>query len=60
MATRLPPLNALRAFEAAARHLSFEKAGDEIFSLPLSPAHSDEDIGDVVAALRRVHASLTG
>lgn len=27
---RLPPLNALRAFEAAARHLSFEKAGDEI------------------------------
>jgi len=27
---RLPPLNALRAFEAAARHLNFEKAGDEI------------------------------
>jgi LysR family glycine cleavage system transcriptional activator len=27
---RLPPLNSLRAFEAAARHLSFEKAGDEI------------------------------
>ena len=27
---RLPPLNALRAFEAAARHLSFERAGDEI------------------------------
>ena len=27
---RLPPLNALRAFEASARHLSFEKAGDEI------------------------------
>jgi len=37
-----------------------EKAGDEIFSMPLSPAHSDEDIGDAVAALRRVHASLTG
>jgi dTDP-4-amino-4,6-dideoxygalactose transaminase len=37
-----------------------EKAGDEIFSVPLSPAHSDEDIGDAVAALRRVHASLTG
>jgi dTDP-4-amino-4,6-dideoxygalactose transaminase len=35
-----------------------ERAGDEIFSLPLSPAHSDEDIADVVAALRRVHASL--
>lgn len=27
---RLPPLNAVRAFEAAARHLNFEKAGDEI------------------------------
>jgi hypothetical protein len=27
--------------------------------LPLSPAHSDEDIGDAVAALRRVHASLS-
>jgi dTDP-4-amino-4,6-dideoxygalactose transaminase len=37
-----------------------ERAGAEIFSLPLSPAHSDEDIDDVVAALRRVHASLTG
>jgi dTDP-4-amino-4,6-dideoxygalactose transaminase len=37
-----------------------EKAGDEIFSMPLSPAHSDEDIGDAVAALRRVHASLSG
>jgi dTDP-4-amino-4,6-dideoxygalactose transaminase len=37
-----------------------EKAGDEIFSLPLSPAHSDDDIADVIAALRRVHASLTG
>ena len=32
-----------------------ERAGDEILSLPLSPAHSDEDIADVVAALRRVH-----
>ena len=35
-----------------------ERAGAEILSLPLSPAHSDEDIADVVAALRRVHASL--
>ncbi|QCI69446.1 transcriptional regulator GcvA [Phreatobacter stygius] len=26
----LPPLTALRAFEAAARHLNFERAGDEI------------------------------
>src|SRR5438105_9614500 len=37
-----------------------EKAGDEIMSLPLSPAHSDADIGDAVAALQRVHARFTG
>jgi LysR family glycine cleavage system transcriptional activator len=30
MVRRLPPLNALRAFEAAARHLSFTKAADEL------------------------------
>jgi dTDP-4-amino-4,6-dideoxygalactose transaminase len=33
-----------------------ERAGDEILSLPLSPAHSDEDIHDVVDAIRRIHA----
>jgi LysR family transcriptional regulator, glycine cleavage system transcriptional activator len=27
---RLPPLTSLRAFEAAARHLNFDKAGDEL------------------------------
>jgi dTDP-4-amino-4,6-dideoxygalactose transaminase len=32
-----------------------ERAGDEIMSLPLSPAHSDDDIADVIAALRRLH-----
>ena len=37
-----------------------EKAGAEVLSLPLSPAHSDEDIADAVAALRRVHARLVG
>lgn len=31
---RLPPLNALRAFEAAARHLSFTKAADELNVTP--------------------------
>jgi dTDP-4-amino-4,6-dideoxygalactose transaminase len=35
-----------------------ERAGAEILSLPLSPAHSDDDIADVIAALARVHASL--
>jgi dTDP-4-amino-4,6-dideoxygalactose transaminase len=37
-----------------------ERAGDEILSLPLSPAHSDEDIADVIAALRRVHERFAG
>jgi dTDP-4-amino-4,6-dideoxygalactose transaminase len=36
-----------------------EKAGDEVLSLPLSPAHSDEDIEDAIDALRRVHAGFT-
>ncbi|MAI90760.1 transcriptional regulator GcvA [Ponticaulis sp.] len=31
---RLPPLNALKAFEAAARHLSFTKAADELDVTP--------------------------
>ena len=31
---RLPPLNALRVFESAARHLSFTKAADELHVTP--------------------------
>ncbi|HEY8566435.1 MAG TPA: transcriptional regulator GcvA [Beijerinckiaceae bacterium] len=34
MKRRLPPLNAVRAFEAAARHLSFLKAADELSVTP--------------------------
>jgi dTDP-4-amino-4,6-dideoxygalactose transaminase len=37
-----------------------ERAGNEVLSLPLSPAHSDDDIADVIAALRRVHERFTG
>jgi dTDP-4-amino-4,6-dideoxygalactose transaminase len=36
-----------------------ETAGEEILSLPLSPAHSEEDVDDAIAALRRVHARFT-
>jgi dTDP-4-amino-4,6-dideoxygalactose transaminase len=36
-----------------------ERAGDEVLSLPLSPAHSDDDIADVISALRRVHERFT-
>jgi LysR family glycine cleavage system transcriptional activator len=34
MSYRLPPLNGLRAFEAAARHLSFQRAADELCVTP--------------------------
>ena len=37
-----------------------ERAGEEILSLPLSPAHSDDDIADATDVLRRVHARFTG
>jgi dTDP-4-amino-4,6-dideoxygalactose transaminase len=36
-----------------------ERAGGEVLSLPLSPAHSDEDVADAIAALRRIHARFT-
>jgi dTDP-4-amino-4,6-dideoxygalactose transaminase len=36
-----------------------ERAGAEVLSLPLSPAHSDDDVGDAIDALRRVHARFT-
>lgn len=34
MGCRLPPLNSIRAFEAAARHSSFTRAADELFVTP--------------------------
>jgi dTDP-4-amino-4,6-dideoxygalactose transaminase len=37
-----------------------ERAGREVLSLPLSPAHSNEDIADAIDALGRVHARFTG
>jgi dTDP-4-amino-4,6-dideoxygalactose transaminase len=37
-----------------------ERAGGEVLSLPLSPAHSDHDIADAIDALRRVHARFSG
>jgi dTDP-4-amino-4,6-dideoxygalactose transaminase len=37
-----------------------ERAGSEVLSLPLSPAHSDSDIADAIEALSRVHARFTG
>ena len=39
MMKRTPPLNALRAFEVAARHLSFTKAADELFVTQAAVSH---------------------
>jgi dTDP-4-amino-4,6-dideoxygalactose transaminase len=36
-----------------------ERAGSEVLSLPLSAAHTDDDVADVIAALERVHRRLT-
>ncbi|GAA6173207.1 transcriptional regulator GcvA [Colwellia sp. KU-HH00111] len=39
MASRLPPLNALRAFDASARQLSFTRAADELFVTQAAVSH---------------------
>lgn len=39
MVRRLPPLNALKAFEAAARHLSFTKAAEELYVTQAAVSH---------------------
>lgn len=39
MASRLPPLNALKAFEASARQLSFTKAAEELFVTQAAVSH---------------------
>ena len=46
MSYRLPPLNALRAFEAAARHLSFKKAADELAVTPTAVSHQLRGLED--------------
>jgi dTDP-4-amino-4,6-dideoxygalactose transaminase len=55
------PVHTLSAYrDLGTRELPVaERAGGEVLSLPLSPAHSDDDIADAVAALSRVHARLT-
>src|SRR5690242_13343938 len=42
----LPPLNALRAFEAIARHLSFAKAADELHVTPAALSHQIRALED--------------
>ncbi len=60
MAQRLPPLNALRAFEAGARHLSFTKAAAELHVTQAAVSHQvkalEEDLG--VKLFRRLTRKL--
>jgi DNA-binding transcriptional LysR family regulator len=60
MARRLPPLNALRAFEAAARHLSLTRAADELGVTQAAVSHQvkalEAQLG--VALFRRLTRGL--
>jgi LysR family glycine cleavage system transcriptional activator len=67
--TRLPSLNALRAFEAVARHLSFARAADELFVTKAAVAQQvrqlEEEIGAPLVerlgrGLRLTEAGLAG
>lgn len=42
----LPPLNALRAFEAAARHLSMSRAAEELHVTPAAVSHQVKGLED--------------
>ena len=59
-AARLPPLNALRAFEAAARHLSFKKAAREMHVTAGAVSHQVKLLEDHlgVALFRRLTRAL--
>lgn len=46
MAYRLPSLNALRVFEAAARHMSFKRAAEELAVTPTAVSHQIRGLED--------------
>ena len=60
MSERLPPLSALRTFEAAARHLSFTRAADELHVTQAAVSHQiralEEHLG--VRLFRRLNRRL--
>ena len=60
MARPLPPLNALRAFEAAARHLSFTRAAAELNVTPAAVGHQVKALEDLlgVRLFRRLTRAL--
>lgn len=61
MNRRLPSLNALRAFEAAARHLSFTRAAEELHVTQAAISHQikalETDLG--IPLFQRVNRTLT-
>jgi LysR family glycine cleavage system transcriptional activator len=46
----MPPLNSLRAFEAAARHLNFSRAADELSVTPGAVSQQIQNLEDYVGA----------
>jgi LysR family glycine cleavage system transcriptional activator len=59
MARPLPPLNALRAFEATARHLSFTQAAEELSVTPAALSHQIKGLEDFLGQrlfVRKVRA----
>lgn len=48
MRRRLPPLRALHAFEAAARHLSFARAADELGVTPAAVSQQIKQLEDIL------------
>jgi len=60
MSNRYPPLNALRAFEVAARHLSFTKASEELFVTQAAVSHQIKALEDYLGLklFRRRNRSL--
>jgi len=60
MYRNLPPLSALRAFEAAARHLSFTKAAEELGVTPAAVSHQIKGLEDYlgVVLFRRLTRAL--
>jgi LysR family glycine cleavage system transcriptional activator len=60
MRTRLPPLNALRAFEAAGRHLSLTRAAEDLHVTPAAVSHQIKSLEDYlgVKLFRRMNRAL--
>lgn len=60
MAERLPPLTALRAFEAAARHMSFRDAADELSVTPAALSYQIKSLEEHLRAplFRRLNRAV--